>query len=599
MHFLQPNRKKKQPGLSKSRIILAGLLALVMMFSNLMLPIGAEQVQEQNVYRLYNPNGGEHFYTLEEHEKNALVGFGWIYEGIGWIAPVKGDPVYRLYNPNGGDHHYTLSVHERDALQGFGWKYEGICWYSDPEKHVPVYREYNPNAKTGAHNFTVSLHEHEYLCKVGWHDEGIAWYALKNPPAPDTSLKALHVSGTRLLDENNQPVILQGYSTFGLNYMPQFVNENTFRFLKEQMGSQIIRLAMYTQEPGGYCSGGNQQQLKALVDKGVQAAEKTGQYCIIDWHILSDGDPFTHLDQARSFFDEMAGKYASKKHVLYEICNEPNGVNWQRIKDYAAQIIPVIRAKDPDAVILVGTPTWSQDVDTAADDPIRNQSNIMYTLHFYAATHKDSIRSKLRTAHAKGLPVFVSEFGISSADGNGALDPASGDAWIRLLNEYGISRVGWALSDKNESSAIFLPGADPDHLSLSSLSAEGKWFHQTYTDGKTVPEQPDPGPDQPANPKPVQVKVQKTNSWTEGSDSASQFSLTVVNPNQEAVENWQVQIRFSQTFSVENSWNCQYEIHGSSLTVKPVDWNAEIPAGGSQENIGLILKSTEPLEVLE
>ncbi|WP_303727299.1 InlB B-repeat-containing protein [Denitrobacterium detoxificans] len=131
------------------------------------------------MHRLYNPNGGEHFYTASDEERDGLVKLGWQYEGTGWTAPVTSNtPVHRLYNPNGGDHHYTMSAEERDWLVSLGWKYEGIGWYSDDAKTVKLYREYNPNAQSGSHNYTTSLEEHKNLVKLGWHDEGTAWYGL-------------------------------------------------------------------------------------------------------------------------------------------------------------------------------------------------------------------------------------------------------------------------------------------------------------------------------------------------------------------------------------------------------------------------------------
>lgn len=135
-------------------------------------------VQKYEMYRLYNPNSGEHFYTMNSEERDSLKSVGWKYEGVGWIAPTTGDPVYRLYNPIGGEHHYTLEASERDMLVGAGWNYEGIGWSSDPNKTIPVYRQYNPNAFSCNHNFTTSKDENDYLVRVGWNPEGISWYAL-------------------------------------------------------------------------------------------------------------------------------------------------------------------------------------------------------------------------------------------------------------------------------------------------------------------------------------------------------------------------------------------------------------------------------------
>lgn len=131
------------------------------------------------MYRLYNPNSGEHFYTSAEKEKNHLVSLGWIDEGVGWYAPKSGNAVYRLYNGIGGEHHYTLSTKERDALINAGWKYEGTGWYSDEDQTTPVYRQYNPNAFANNHNYTTDEHEKNTLVAIGWRDEKIGWYAVR------------------------------------------------------------------------------------------------------------------------------------------------------------------------------------------------------------------------------------------------------------------------------------------------------------------------------------------------------------------------------------------------------------------------------------
>lgn len=139
-------------------------------------PVSQESLNYNRMYRMYNPNSGEHFYTASNTERLSLIRAGWNYEGIGWNAPLTGSPVYRLYNPNAGDHHYTRSAGERNALVRAGWNYEGVGWYSGGD--VPVYRQYNPNAVTGTHNYTKSLGESRSLVRIGWRDEGIGWYAV-------------------------------------------------------------------------------------------------------------------------------------------------------------------------------------------------------------------------------------------------------------------------------------------------------------------------------------------------------------------------------------------------------------------------------------
>lgn len=140
-----------------------------------------ETVKEVSMYRVYNPNSGEHFYTSHLGERQHLLSLGWKDEGIGWTAPSKGDAVYRVYNPNAGDHHYTMNKAEKNMLVSLGWKDEGIGWYSSTDKKaVPVYRQYNPNAKkAGSHNYTTNKAEGNYLVSLGWHDEGIGWKAIK------------------------------------------------------------------------------------------------------------------------------------------------------------------------------------------------------------------------------------------------------------------------------------------------------------------------------------------------------------------------------------------------------------------------------------
>ncbi|MCR4612110.1 MAG: hypothetical protein K5644_09460 [Lachnospiraceae bacterium] len=151
-----------------------------------MATVHAEVTATLAMYRMYNPNSGEHFYTSGVGEKDSLIVAGWNYEGIGWYAPNDGHAVYRLYNPNAGDHHYTMSEDENHMLMAQGWRYEGIGWFSDGDKKVPVYRQYNRNAKgAGAHNYTTSSGERDMLIQATWEDEGIGWYASALPPSDD------------------------------------------------------------------------------------------------------------------------------------------------------------------------------------------------------------------------------------------------------------------------------------------------------------------------------------------------------------------------------------------------------------------------------
>ena len=141
--------------------------------------IEAHESNSVNMYRLYNPNSGEHFYTAKLGERDALVNVGWKYEGVGWVAPISSQtPVYRLYNRFAGDHHYTTNAAERDALVASNWTDEGIGWYSDDAQGVALYRQYNPHATTGTHNYTTNAGERDALIALGWNDEGIGWYGV-------------------------------------------------------------------------------------------------------------------------------------------------------------------------------------------------------------------------------------------------------------------------------------------------------------------------------------------------------------------------------------------------------------------------------------
>lgn len=289
----------------------------------------------------------------------------------------------------------------------------------------------------------------------------------------------LSVKGTDIVDMNGDKYQLKGVSTNGITWFPDYVNKEAFETLRDDWGANLIRLAMYTDtgDSYGYCSGGDKDEILALVDKGVSAATELGMYVIVDWHILSDSDPNNHIDDAKEFFDKVSKKYAAQENVIYEICNEPNGgTQWSSVKSYAETIIPVIRANDKDALIIVGTPNWSQDVDIASQDPITGYDNIMYAMHFYAATHKDDLRNKVKTALDNGLPVFVSEFSLCDASGNGGIDYDSSDEWFELINENNLSYSSWSLCNKNETSALIKSDSTATgSFSDGDLSDTGKY----------------------------------------------------------------------------------------------------------------------------
>lgn len=298
----------------------------------------------------------------------------------------------------------------------------------------------------------------------------------KPEPQEDTPVAKhgqLKVNGTNIVDKNGENFQLKGVSTHGLQWYPQYVNQESFIYMRDEWGINAIRLAMYSDPNVGYT-----QSLHEIVNNGVEYAKNAGIYVIIDWHILSDGNPNTNKSSAIAFFKEMASKYKDYDNVIYEICNEPNGdVQWERdIKPYAQDVIKEIRNIDTDAIIVVGTPTWSQDVDIVARSPITGYDNIMYTLHFYAATHKEYLRQKANTALISNLPIFVTEFGICDASGNGAIDIDEANIWIDFLNQHNLSWMCWNLSNKNESSSILKNTDKITGWTIEELSEEGKWL---------------------------------------------------------------------------------------------------------------------------
>ena len=142
-------------------------------------PDDSGKIPTTPMYRLYNPNTGEHFYTGSIEERDMLKEAGWAYEGVAWNAPIKnGTPVFRVFNPNSGDHHYTMSQEEVNMLVELGWQYEGVAWNSASPSNIPQYRLYNPNADVGSHHYTSSAEERDTLVSLGWKLEGIGWYGM-------------------------------------------------------------------------------------------------------------------------------------------------------------------------------------------------------------------------------------------------------------------------------------------------------------------------------------------------------------------------------------------------------------------------------------
>ena len=280
----------------------------------------------------------------------------------------------------------------------------------------------------------------------------------------------LSVSGTDIVNQYGEKIQLKGMSSHGLQWFGNFVNEENIKLLKNEWKSNLFRLAMYTEE-GGYIS--NKSILKDL-EKYIDMIVGMDMYVIIDWHILSDGNPNIHKDEAKEFFAYISKKYADVPNVIYEICNEPNGnVNWSNdIKPYAVEVIGEIRKNSKDSIIIVGTGTWSQDVLDPATDRI-DDTNVMYAAHFYAGSHTDWLRDRIKQAQRSGLPIFVTEWGTSDASGNGGVFLDEAKKWVDFMEENNISWANWSLCDKNESSALLKPGSPSSDFNDDNLSESG------------------------------------------------------------------------------------------------------------------------------
>ena len=294
-----------------------------------------------------------------------------------------------------------------------------------------------------------------------------------------------------MVDQNGVPTQLRGASTHGMHWFPQYVNQNAFQTLRDDWGINMVRLVCYPRDVGsvGYLTGGDstKQQLDTLIQNGVDYATKLGMYALVDWHVHAY-NPNEYLKEAKIFFTKYATMYKDHDNVLYEICNEPTGTNWysgngKDLYTYCSEVIKTIRDIDPDAIIICGTNTWSQDVDQVAAKPMKalGYENIMYTFHFYSATHKENLMEKVRLATKDGTPIFVTEFGICSADGNGSYDTENADRWIALLDELNISFACWSYSNCNEKSAYFKSSCSNagGDWTADDLTTTGKWLINT------------------------------------------------------------------------------------------------------------------------
>lgn len=287
-------------------------------------------------------------------------------------------------------------------------------------------------------------------------------YGLLGFGAARAEVVQLTVKGNQVF-RGEKPAVLAGNSLFWSNTGwggERFYTPETLVRLKKDWGSRLVRAAMGVEGSGGYLEDPENNRRRAM--EVIEAAIEEDIYIIIDWHAHHAEK---HTQAAVDFFADIARKYGQYPHLIYEIYNEPLDLSWEEtLKPYARKVIQAIRAEDPDNVILMGTPNWSQDVDLVAQSPLDTVTNVAYTLHFYAGTHGDDLRRKARVALEAGLPLFVSEWGTVNANGDGEPDRESTRAWLEFMGRWGISHANWAVNDKTEGASVLKPGAEPRDL---------------------------------------------------------------------------------------------------------------------------------------
>lgn len=265
----------------------------------------------------------------------------------------------------------------------------------------------------------------------------------------------LSVKRTQLVNQNGEAVVLRGVSYGWHNWWPRFYNASTVKWFRDDWGATVVRAAMGIDPDRGYLR--SRDWSLERIETVIQAAIENDMYVIIDWHSHK-----VHTEEAKEFFTQMAEKYGHLPHVIYEIFNEPERIAWEPVKQYSIEVMKAIREVDPDNIILVGSPHWCQDLHIVADDPIEGFTNIMYTMHFYAATHKQFLRDRCDYALSKGIPIFVSECAGMEATGNGPINHEEWQTWLEWMEANKLSWVTWSIADKNETCSMMLPAASSD-----------------------------------------------------------------------------------------------------------------------------------------
>jgi len=283
----------------------------------------------------------------------------------------------------------------------------------------------------------------------------------------------LKVKGNKIVDKNGKPAALRGMSFFWSQWMDKYYNYDCVKWLRDDWKCNVVRAAMGV-EYNGYLLNPEREMKK--IKTIIEACIDLGIYVIIDWH---SHNAHKHEAEVIAFFREIAALYGDKPNIIYEIFNEPTKMSWTEIvKPYSETVVKEIRSIDPDNIIILGTPTWSQDVDVASRDPLEYE-NIVYSLHFYAATHKQYLRDKAIEALNNGAALFISEYGTCEHTGNGIIDYQEVKKWFNFMDEYNLSWCNWSVSDKDETASILKRSASPTGIwSIDDLSESGRLIRE-------------------------------------------------------------------------------------------------------------------------
>lgn len=363
---------------------------------------------------------------------------------------------------------YASGVVDSDANRNF-YPTNNI---SKKEASIMIYRAYNKTNMISNEQIDENKKENtSYKKDESKDDDSITLREFGNRGGVEKN-GWLSIDDTQLKNEHGHAVVLKGMSTHGLQWFHEYTSKQSIENTKSY-GANVFRVAMYVDEEGYRTSP---ELMKQRLIEAVNTAISLDMYVVIDFHTLTTNKPMEYVEEAKIFFKEMAQLYGNHPAVIYEICNEFYGdVTWSDIRPYAEEVIQTIRTYTEKSIILIGTSTWGQDIHQVKDHPLQAK-NIMYTSHFYAGTHHQALRDKIVDALSAGLPICVSEWGVSAADGNGGTYEESAQEWIDFMNAYNLSWMNWSLCDKDESSAALKKGTSADVIwNEEDFSNSGKF----------------------------------------------------------------------------------------------------------------------------